>query len=154
LENNLKNKKALQQMSKCLLLSGSPDCSIDRTFTSIFHFPKKVTKANQIKHAYRNPIYLAREYKRMIYNDQVKNQSDLARKLGISRVRICQILNLLKLNPLIIQALEKLYDPLKSKIITERMLRSNVNKSFKDQIKILDILYTLFHNIHLNNKAP
>ena len=123
-----------------MLLSGSPDCSIDRTFTSIFYFPHKVTKANQIIHIYRNPIYLAREYKQMIDNGQVKNQADLARKLGISRVRIHQILSLLKLDSLITQELEKLGDPLKSKIITERMLRPYVNKSFKDQIKILDIL--------------
>jgi len=76
----------------------------------------------------------------MIDNGQVKNQSCLARKLGISRVRIHQILRLLKLDSLIVQELEKFSDPLKSKIITERMLRPYVNKSFKDQIKILDIL--------------
>ena len=127
-------------MPKGLEWSGSPDCSIDRTFTSIFYFPHKVTKANQIIHIYRNPIYLAREYKQMIDNGQVKNQADLARKLGISRVRIHQILSLLKLDSLITQELEKLGDPLKSKIITERMLRPYVNKSFKDQIKILGIL--------------
>ena len=69
----------------------------------------------------------------MIDNRQVKNQSDLARKLGISRVRIHQILSLLKLNSLIIRKLEKLGDPLKSKIITERMLRPYVNKSYKEQ---------------------
>ena len=127
-----------------MLLSGSPDCSIDRTFTSTFNFPHKAIKANQIVRIYRNPIYLAREYKRMIDNGQVKNQSGLARKIGISRVRICQILNLLKLNPLIIQELEKLGDPLKAKIITERMLRPYVNKSFREQKELLYILKTLF----------
>ena len=76
----------------------------------------------------------------MIDNRQVKNQADLARKIGVSRVRIHQILSLFKLDSLIIQELEKLGDPLKSKIITERILRPYVNKSFKDQIKILDIL--------------
>jgi len=105
-----------------MLLSDSPDCSIDRTFISTFHFPKKVTKANQIARIYRNPIYLAREYKKMIDNGQVKNQSGLTRKLGISRVRVHQMLSLLKLNYLIIQELENFSDPLKSKIITERML--------------------------------
>ncbi len=67
----------------------------------------------------------------MIDNGQVKNQSGLARKLGISRVRIHQILSLLKLDSLIVQELEKFSDPLKSKIITERILRPYVNKSFK-----------------------
>jgi len=121
-------------------MSGSPDCSIDRTFTSTFYFPHKAIKTNQIKHLYRNPIYLAREYKQMIDNGHVKNQADLAKKLGTSRVRIHQILSVLKLNPLVVQELEKLGDPIKSKLITERMLRPYVNKSCKEQIKILDIL--------------
>ena len=68
----------------------------------------------------------------MIDNRQVKNQSGLACKLGISRVRIHQILSLLKLNPLVVQELERLGDLLKSKIITERMLRPYVNKSFRE----------------------
>ena len=80
----------------------------------------------------------------MIDNGQVTNQSDLAKKLGISRVRICQILNLLKLNPLIIQELKKLGDPLKAKIITERMLRSYVNKSSRKQKELLYILKNSF----------
>ena len=67
----------------------------------------------------------------MIDNEQVKNQSDLARKFGVSRVRIHQILSLLKLDSLIIQELEKFGDPLKSKIITERMLRPYINKTFR-----------------------
>ena len=74
----------------------------------------------------------------------MKNQSGLARKLGISRVRIHQILNLLKLDSLIIQELEKLGDPLKSKIITERMLRPYVNKSQQEQKLLINILKTLF----------
>ena len=64
----------------------------------------------------------------MITSGQVKNQSELARKLGISRARVTQILNISRLDSLIIRELEKLGDPLKSKIITERMLRPFVNK--------------------------
>ena len=89
-----------------MLLSGSSDCNIDITFTTIFNFPQKTIKNNQIIHLYRNPIYLAKEYKRMIDSGKVKNQADLALKLGVSRVRIHQILSLLKLNSLIIQKLE------------------------------------------------
>jgi hypothetical protein len=87
---------------------------------------------------------LAKEYKQMIDSGQVKNQSSLARKLGISRVRICQILNLLKLDSLIVQELEKLGNPLKSRIITERMLRSYVNKSQQEQKVLLNILKPSF----------
>ena len=126
-------------MPKGWKLSGSPDCNIGRTFISTFHFPKKVTKANPITRIYRNPIYMAKEYKGMIDSSQVKNQFGLARKLGISRARVTQILRLLKLNSLVIQELEKLGDPLKSKIITERMLRPYVNKPFKEQKEILSL---------------
>ena len=73
----------------------------------------------------------------------MRNQSGLARKLGISKVRIHQILSLLKLDSLIIQELEKFGDPLKSKIITEHMLRPYVNKSQQEQKVLLNILKTL-----------
>jgi len=112
-------------------MSGSPDCNIGRTFISTFHFPKKVTKANSITRIYRNPIYIAKEYKQMIDSGHAKNQSSLAQKLGISRARVTQILRLLKLDSLIIQELEKFGDPLKSRIITERMLRPYVKKSIQ-----------------------
>jgi len=45
---------------------------------------------------------------------------------------------------LIIQELEKLGEPLKSRIISERMLRPFVNKSFLEQKKLLYVLKTLF----------
>ncbi|MCJ7651701.1 MAG: hypothetical protein MUP85_24105 [Candidatus Lokiarchaeota archaeon] len=90
----------------------------------------------------------------MIDSGKVKDQAELAKIKGISRARVTQILRLIKLNPLVIYELEKLDDPLKSRIITERMLRPYVNKSFKEHINILDILQTLFHNIHLNKQTP
>ena len=81
----------------------------------------------------------------MIDSGKVKNQAELARKLGISRARVTQILNLLKLDSRIIQELEKHGDPLKSKIINERILRSYVNKSFRKQKDLVKSLTkTLF----------
>jgi hypothetical protein len=68
----------------------------------------------------------------MIYSGKVKNQAELSKIKGISRARVTQILNLLKLNSLIIQEIEKLGDPLKAKIISERMLRPYVNKSYQE----------------------
>ena len=127
-----------------MIKSGSPDCNIDRTFTSTFYFPLVVTKPNKTIPVYRNPICLASEYKKMIDSGIVINQSHLARKLGISRVRIHQILSLLKLDTIIVQELEKLGDPLKAKIITERILRPYVSKSFREQKELLYILKTLF----------
>ena len=80
----------------------------------------------------------------MIDFGEVKSQSELAKLKGISRARVTQILRLLKLNHLIIQELEELGDTFKSKIITERMLRPYVNKSFREQKVLLSILKTLF----------
>jgi hypothetical protein len=65
----------------------------------------------------------------MIETGEAKNESDLARKLGISRVRVNQFIRLLKLDTSIIKAIEKLGDPLTSQIITERMLRPYVRNS-------------------------
>ncbi|MCJ7656285.1 MAG: hypothetical protein MUO55_00705 [Candidatus Atribacteria bacterium] len=72
---------------------------------------------------YRNPIYLAREYKKMIDTGEAKNQADLAKLKGISRARVTQILNLLKLDRSIIDHLEQLGDPMDRKVISERLLR-------------------------------
>jgi len=102
-----------------------------KIFSIKFDLAQELKKFSHIKKTYRNHIYLAKEFKEIIDSGKVKNQSDLARKLGISRARVTQILNLLKLDSLIIQELEKLGDPLKSRVITERMLRPCVNKSSK-----------------------
>ena len=109
----------------------SPDCNIDRTFVSKFYFQTAVKKPSTTKKTYRNPIYLAKKYRKMIDSGEVKNQAELARIKGISRARITQILSLLKLDSLIIQRLEKLGDPLKARTISERMLRPYTNKSIR-----------------------
>ena len=76
----------------------------------------------------------------MIDSGEVKNQSELAKLKGISRARVTQILNMLKLDSFITQKLERLSDPLKSNIINERLLRPHVNKSFQEQKDLLNIL--------------
>ena len=69
---------------------------------------------------------MAKEYARLIETGVAKSESDLARKMGISRVRVNQFIRLLKLDSLIIRSIETLGDPLTSRIITERMLRPYV----------------------------
>jgi hypothetical protein len=88
---------------------------------------------------YRNPIFRAKEYARMIESGQAKNESDLARKVGISRVRIWQYTSLLGLNASLVQAVEALGDPMPKRLITERQLRQML-KNPKEQEKILDSL--------------
>ena len=80
----------------------------------------------------------------MIDTRKAKNQADLARIKGISKARVTQILDLLKLDLLIIQELENFGDPLKSKIITERLLRPYANKSLQEQKAFLNVLKTFY----------
>ena len=65
----------------------------------------------------------------MIDKGQVKNQSDLARKIGISRARVTQVMNLLKLDKSIIDHLEQIGDPMDKKIISERELRKIIHQN-------------------------
>ena len=105
-------------MTKGLELTSSPDCNIDRTFTSKFYFQTVVKKSPTPKKTYRNPIYLAKEYKKIIDSGEAKNQAELARIKGISRARITQILNLLKLDINIILKIEEIGDPMDKKLIS------------------------------------
>ena len=74
----------------------------------------------------------------MIDSGKVKNQSDLARKLGVSRVRISQVLSLLKLDVKIIEAVEKLADFMPKRYISERKLRAFVKLSNERQRAIIE----------------
>ena len=87
---------------------------------------------------YPNPIILAKKYKQMINSGEVKNQSDLAHKLCVSRVRLSQVLSLLKLDVKIIEAVEKLADPMPNRYISERKLRSLVKLSNERQRAIIE----------------
>jgi len=75
------------------------------------------------KRPYRNPVFLAREWEKMLRSGKYVSQSALARKLGVSRVRVTQVLNLLRLTPEALEKVAGLGDPLTSPIVTERKLR-------------------------------
>ena len=65
----------------------------------------------------------------MIDSGKVKNQSELAKLKGISRSRVTQILNLLKLDKSIIDNLKQIGDPMDKKITSERELRKIIHQS-------------------------
>lgn len=58
----------------------------------------------------------------MIESGKVKNQPELAQLKDISRAKIMQILNLLKLDKNIIDRIEIIEDPMKRRIVSERQL--------------------------------
>ena len=121
--------KSPSAKAKGLEWSGSPDRAIDRTFTSMFYFPHKVPKPKKITRIYRNPIYSVREYMQKIESGKFKNQLELAQLKDISRTRIRQILNLLKLDKNIITRLKIIGDPMERRIVSERQLR-NLTKNY------------------------
>ncbi|MDD4875812.1 MAG: hypothetical protein PHQ86_01580 [Dehalococcoidales bacterium] len=75
------------------------------------------------KRQYRNPIYLAREWRRVLDDGKFASLSELSRGLKVSRARVTQILNLLKLAPEVIERISSLGDPITSQIIAEKRLR-------------------------------
>jgi len=85
-------------MPKGRKILGSPDCKIDKTFIYQFYFQKSDKKSFTHKKTYRNPIYLAKEYKKMIDSGEIKDQLEYSKLKGTSRAKFTQILNLLKLN--------------------------------------------------------
>ena len=107
--------------------NGSPYKSIDRTFRAVFRLEvlpngRKPGKTRP-KRTYRNPVILAREWEKMLRSGECATQTALARKIGVSRARVNQMLRLLKLPQEDQGAVARMGDPLPYRKITERKLR-------------------------------
>jgi hypothetical protein len=79
----------------------------------------------------------------MIESGEAKNQSILAKKLGISRARVSQVLAILKLDEKLISAIEQLVEPMQGKIVSIRFLNEyliNLERYTKE------LLTRLFNN--------
>ena len=87
-------------------------------------------------------MILAREWKEALDRGEYASQADLARKKGISKARVTQILNLLKLDANVQEKVVELGDPLHPPSLTERKLRDLVSLSSRAQRKKLQVLLT------------
>jgi biotin operon repressor len=116
---------------------GSPKWLERRTFSFTIILETKATPKLKPQRNYRNPIYLAKQYKLMIESGQARNESDLARQIGVSRVTVNHFISLLKLTPEIIEAVEQMGDPMPKRYITERRLRSLVKEPSEKQKEML-----------------
>ena len=73
---------------------------------------------------YTSPLLEARRYANIIQSDPfVKTQADLAREMGVSRVRITQVMSLLRLAPEIQDQLLRLTDQPAIRFFSENRLR-------------------------------
>jgi len=68
-----------------------------------------------------NPLDIARDYKEMIENGMTK--AEIAKLMGISRARVVQVMDLLKLHPDIQRYLNRAKDDPNALLFTERKLR-------------------------------
>ncbi len=76
----------------------------------------------------------------MIENGKCSSQADLARKLGVSRARVSQVLRFLRLDPEVLKAIASLGDSLSSPIVTERRLREIVKLPVEEQKQRLEAI--------------
>lgn len=117
---------------------GSPGRLIERTFTFVAVLPAVSRHRKRQGRKYRNPIHLARQYKQLLDNGTCKSVTTLAKHLEKSRIRVNQMVTLLRLDARVIAEIEALGDPLPRKIVTEHMLRPHVGKPYEEQIKVLE----------------
>jgi len=73
---------------------------------------------------YTSPLLEARRYASLLQRDPfVKTQADLAREMGVSRVRITQVMSLLRLAPEVQEQLLRLTDQQAIRFFSENRLR-------------------------------
>jgi len=83
-----------------------------------------------------NPVSLALAFRKMLDDGTVISQSQLARKVGLTRARVAQILNLLKLPDSVIRNLCSIHESKEIAFFSERRLRSITRlPSAKEQIR-------------------
>jgi len=71
-----------------------------------------------------NPINTALKYQKIYENTACKSMEEIAQQFGVSRVRIHQMLNLLKLDQRIIDFIQNITNPRQSNFWNEHRLRS------------------------------
>ena len=82
---------------------------------------------------HRNPIFLAQEWQEALNRGEAASRADLARRLGVSRARVTQVLGLLTLSSEALRRVRVLGDPLERPVIAERQLRRIVHYGPKEQ---------------------
>jgi hypothetical protein len=110
------------------------DYSFDGIQPFVAH-PKATLQRNTAK-VYRNPIALAREWQRTLSDTPNMSGADLARRLGVSRARISQVLRLLDLAPEAVGIIVAFGDPLPAPIVSERSLRVLIGLPIDEQIRV------------------
>jgi hypothetical protein len=64
------------------------------------------------KNQYRNPIYLAKEWRKALDNGLFASLSELTCHLKVARARVTQIMNLVKLSPNVMDIISSMGAPI------------------------------------------
>lgn len=80
------------------------------------------------------------EWKQLLDSGKFENKADLARHLGVSRVRVLQILDLLKLCPTVVSKVSALGETFNSRIIGEKTLRPLVCLTPAKQVEKISLI--------------
>ena len=76
----------------------------------------------------------------MLSAGECGSRAQLARKLGVTRARVTQVLGLPRLTPEVVEALAALGDPLPKPIVKERGLRLLLNLPAWEQNQVLQTI--------------
>ena len=102
--------------------------------------------AEKSQKRFANPILVAQNYRSILDADDNLNQAKLAKREGVSRARVTQILNLLDLDQDIQDYVCGLADTdLRFKVLTDRSLRELVRLPPKEQRAALQLLVSQQH---------
>ena len=103
---------------------------------------------------------MVKGYKKKIDSGKVKNQAKLARIKSISRTRVTQILNLLKLDKNILLKIERIGDPLERRVFRKDryvkyiiMICDNIFLKTRFQLIIFSIFEIIFSAIISESSA-
>jgi len=73
----------------------------------------------------------------MLTAGECASRADLARRFGVTRARVTQVLGLLGLAPAVVDAVLALGDPLPGPTVSKRMLRPLLRVPAKEQRRLL-----------------
>ncbi len=82
-----------------------------------------------------NPIQTALKYDKLYRGLSNPSLTEVGKHFGISRVRVCQMLKLLKLDKRIVDYVANITDPKQNNFWSERKLRTLINHKINEQYK-------------------
>lgn len=99
-----------------------------------------------------SPLDQALKYAEVLNEPSVVSKNQVAKRFGVSRARACQLLNLLELNPSILQQLQSIKDVDEHNFWTERRLRKIAGMKKFEQISAFNRLRQE-QQVHSKNTA-